>query len=405
MKNKIFYNETNYDKSEINAVVDVLRHSKHSLVGGTNTKNFESKVSKMFGKKYGLFVNSGSSAILLALAALDLPKNAEIITPSLTFSTTISPILQLGLIPKLVDVEIDTLNIDISKITKAISKKTKAVLIPNLMGNIPNWSRIKKLLNKREIYIIEDSADTIGYSINKKNTGNITDITTTSFYASHIITCGGIGGMVCTNNKKIFEKMKIIRGWGRSSELFAADSKQSIADNINSRFNIKIDDIEYDRKFLFSEPGYNFLAPEICAAFGLAQLKKFKTLYRKRVKNFEYLKSLFYKKLRNKLILPNQNKNVDTIWLAYPIILKKNNNKLRNKLQIHLEKNNIQTRPIFSGNITRQPLLRNKKYISSQKNFSSADYIMKNGLLVGCHPKLNKKDLDYIYKKISDFLN
>ena len=105
-------------------------------------------------------------------------------------------------------------------------------------------------------------------------------------------------------------------------------------------------------------------------------------MYRKRVKNFDYLKSLFYKKLRNKLILPNQNKNVDTIWLAYPIILKKNNNKLRNKLQIHLEKNNIQTRPIFSGNITRQPLLRNKKYISSQKNFSSADYIMKNGLLV-----------------------
>ena len=250
--------------------------------------------------------------------------------------------------------EIDTLNIDISKITKAISKKTKAVLIPNLMGNIPNWSRIKKLLNKREIYIIEDSADTIGYSINKKNTGNITDITTTSFYASHIITCGGIGGMVCTNNKKIFEKMKIIRGWEEvQNYLLLTLNNQLLI--ILIRDLIKIDDIEYDRKFLFSEPGYNFLAPEICAAFGLAQLKKFKTLYRKRVKNFEYLKSLFYKKLRNKLILPNQNKNVDTIWLAYPIILKKNNNKLRNKLQIHLEKNNIQTRPIFSGNITRQP--------------------------------------------------
>ena len=405
MSRKIFYNETNYDDHEINAVQDVLKKNEYSLVGGEKTKKFEEKISLMFGKKYGLFVNSGSSANLLALASLNLPEKSEIITPSLTFSTTISPILQLGLIPNIIDIEINTLNIDVSKIEKAITKNTKAILVPNLMGNIPNWKKIKKIAKSKKIFVIEDSADTLGYSIEGKNTGNLSDIVTTSFYASHIITCGGIGGMVCTNNKNFYEKMKVIRGWGRSSELYPADSSQTIKSNINSRFNIKIGNIHYDRKFLFSEPGYNFLAPEICAAFGLAQLKKFKKLYKKRVKNFNFLKKLFFENLSDKLIIPNQNKNVDTIWLAYPVILKKNNNKLRNKLQIFLEKNNIQTRPIFSGNITKQPLLKNKKYITNNKKFNSADFIMRNGLLVGCHPKLKNSDLSYIYQKIKSFLD
>jgi len=405
MSKKIFYNETNYDDHEINAVQDVLKKYKYSLVGGEKTKKFEEKISLMFGKKYGLFVNSGSSANLLALASLNIPEKSEVITPSLTFSTTISPILQLGLIPNIIDIEINTLNIDVSKIEKAITKNTKAILVPNLMGNIPNWKKIKKIAKSKKIFVIEDSADTLGYSIEGKNTGNLSDIVTTSFYASHIITCGGIGGMVCTNNKHFYEKMKIIRGWGRSSELFPADSSQTIKRNINSRFNIKIGNIHYDRKFLFSEPGYNFLAPEICAAFGLAQLKKFTKLYKKRVNNFNFLKKLFFENLSDKLITPNQNKNVDTIWLAYPVILKNNNNKLRNKLQIFLEKNNIQTRPIFSGNITKQPLLKNKKYITNNNKFNSADYIMRNGLLVGCHPKLKNSDLRYIYQKIKNFLD
>ncbi len=405
MSRKIFYNETNYDDHEINAVQDVLKKNEYSLVGGEKTKKFEEKISLMFGKKYGLFVNSGSSANLLALASLNLPEKSEIITPSLTFSTTISPILQLGLIPNIIDIEINTLNIDVSKIEKAITKNTKAILVPNLMGNIPNWKKIKKIAKSKKIFVIEDSADTLGYSIEGKNTGNLSDIVTTSFYASHIITCGGIGGMVCTNNKNFYEKMKVIRGWGRSSELYPADSSQTIKSNINSRFNIKIGNIHYDRKFLFSKPGYNFLAPEICAAFGLAQLKKFKKLYKKRVNNFNFLKKLFFDNLSDKLITPNQNKNVDTIWLAYPVILNNNNNKLRNKLQIYLEKNNIQTRPIFSGNITRQPLLKNKKYITNNKKFNSADYIMRNGLLVGCHPKLKNSDLRYVYQKIKNFLD
>ena len=133
--------------------------------------------------------------------------------------------------------------------------------------------------------------------------------------------------------------------------------------------------------------------------------KKFKSLYKKRVKNFNYLKKLFFENLSHKLIIPNQEKNIDTIWLAYPIILKKDNNKLRNNLQIFLEKNNIQTRPIFSGNITRQPILKNKKYITNNNKFKSADYIMKNGLLVGCHPKLTNADLLFIYNKIKNFLD
>ena len=182
---KIYYGKAVYDSKEINAVIKVLKKKPLSLIDGTSVKEFEHKISKLFGKKYGLMVNSGSSANLLALASLELKPGSEIITPTLTFSTTIAPIYQLGLVPYFIDVEKDKFIANLDQIEKCISSKTKAILIPNLLGNVPDWKKVNKIARKHNLKIIEDSADTIGYKISGNSTGSLTDITTSSFYASH----------------------------------------------------------------------------------------------------------------------------------------------------------------------------------------------------------------------------
>lgn len=213
---KIFYSKASYGKKEIAAVQKVLKNPLF-LMDGPRVKEFETKVAKIFGKKYGLFVNSGSSANLLALQSLNLKKKSEVITPLLTFSTTVAPIYQLGLVPTFIDVDLNKYVVKTEEIIKAINKNTSAIFIPNLLGNIPNWKKINQIAKKYKIKIIEDSADTIGYTINKKNTGELSDIVTCSFYASHVVTAAGFGGIACFNDKKTYMKAKLLRGWGRSS--------------------------------------------------------------------------------------------------------------------------------------------------------------------------------------------
>jgi len=189
---KISYGKNVYNTKEIRSVVRTLKKSTQI---GMSVNRFEMQISKIFGKKYGLMVNSGSSALILAIKVLKLPKNSEIITPCLNFGTALSSIIIAGFKPILVDCEIDTLQIDVKKIEQKITKKTKALLIPNLIGNIPDWKKIKYISKKYKLKIIEDSADTLGAKIDKKPTGKFSDISITSFYGSHIISCAGNGGM------------------------------------------------------------------------------------------------------------------------------------------------------------------------------------------------------------------
>ncbi len=392
---KISYGKNVYDAREIKSVVKTLRNSTQM---GLAVNKFEDKISTLFSKKYGLMVNSGSSALILALKVLDLTKNSEVITPCLNFGTALSSIILSNLKPILVDCDKTTLQINIDELSKKISKSTKVLLVPNLIGNVPNWQKIRKIANKYKLKIIEDSADTLGAKYGKNYTGYFSDISITSFYGSHIISCAGNGGMFLTNNKKYYNRAKVIRSWGRMSTLIK-DSE-----NIKKRLSIKLKGFDYDKKFVFSEVGYNFEPSEIGASFGLEQLKKFKNFAKIRNRNF-YLHYDFFKKF-DKFFMPiNIDKNVKTNFLAFPIILKKNNLFNRKELQIYLENNNIQTRPIFSGNILRHPAFSN--LINSRNKprmFKQSDYIMKNGLLIGCHHGLSKKQIYYIHKKISKFL-
>ena len=394
---KIYYGYAVYDRKEINAVNEVLTKNNLTLIDCPSVKLFEKNVAKLFGKRFGLMVNSGSSANLLAIASLKLKKGSEIITPTLTFSTTVAPIYQLGMVPHFVDVEMNKFIINTEQIEKAINKKTKAIIVPNLLGNIPNYKKIYKIAKKYKLKIIEDSADTIGYTVNKKTFGKFTDIATTSFYASHIVTGAGFGGMACFNDKKLYEEAKILRGWGRSSATF------NESEDIKKRFSAKVSGIPYDGKYIFLRMGYNFLPSEISAAFGLQQIKKLNNNISIRTKNFKYLKN-FFSKFQEYVNLPITNLNARTPWLAFPLTIKKNNKFNRRDMQIYFEKNNIQTRTIFTGNILRQPIMKNLKYKSIKNSSLISDNVMKNGILLGCHHGMKFNDLKYICKIFINFL-
>jgi CDP-6-deoxy-D-xylo-4-hexulose-3-dehydrase len=366
-----------YGEEEIKAVEQCLRDGW--LAGfGPRSIEFEEKIAKRFGKKYGVFVNSGSSACLLALAALDLPKGCKIITPACTFSTTLAPIIQLGYKPVFVDVGLTSYVPTIADIISVIDTDVKAIMIPNLIGNKPDWKTLHselKRIGREDIIVIEDSADTITYT-------EETDVATTSFYASHVITAGGTGGMVMFNDKKHVDRALQYRDWGRMGD------NSEIMDD---RFNHSVDGIPYDHKFLYDVLGYNFKCSEMSAAFGLVQLERFKKFEDIRRANFErYLENL---KDVSEITLPDDSLKPN--WLAIPLQTER-----RLELLTFLENNNVQTRVTFAGNVTRHPVYR--EYLQP---FENSDTIMKNGFLLGAHHGMTIEDVDYVCGKIKEFFN
>jgi CDP-6-deoxy-D-xylo-4-hexulose-3-dehydrase len=366
-----------YGEQEIQAVVDCLRDGW--IAGfGPRSIEFEEKIAKHFGKKYGVFVNSGSSACLLALASLQLPKGTKILTPACTFSTTLAPIIQLGLVPVFVDVDLNTYVVNVDEVLAAITDDVKVLMIPNLIGNKPNWKAIKDgltAMNREDIILIEDSADTVTHTLE-------TDIATTSFYASHVITAGGQGGMVMFNDEKLRNVCLQFRDWGR-----IGDNSEAMSD----RFNHNVDGIPYDYKFLYGVLGYNMKASEMNAAFGLVQLERFKEFEKIRRANIErYLENL---KDVKEILLPDDS--IKPNWLAIPL-----QTEQRYELLHFLEENNIQTRVTFAGNVTRHPIYR--EYLHP---FENSDIIMKNGFLLGAHHGMNIEDVDYVCNKIKEFFN
>lgn len=394
---RTLYAEAVYDDEEISAVVEVLRTQRLSLMSSTQVKNFESRVATLFGNKHGVMVNSGSSANLLAIKSLNLKPGSEVITPCLTFSTTVAPIVQSGLVPNFVDVKKTTFCIDEDLIEKQITANTSAIMVPNLLGNIPDWVRISNIAEKFGLPTIQDSADTIGGNLNDLPLGNFSTISTTSFYASHVVTAAGFGGMLVSDSEDIRDKAKLFRGWGRQSSLMQE------TEDIDYRFNFKLDGIEYDAKYVFSELGYNFLPSEISAVFGLIQLNKLKKHSEIRARNFGLLANAL-KDYEDYFELPERYTQSDSPWLAFPFLVKGNAPFRRAELQRFLEQKEIQTRTVFSGNILRQPALRGIKHVGDVNNYPESDYVMRNGLVIGCHHGLKENQIEYILDAIKEFL-
>lgn len=393
---RIPYALSAHDTEETKRVVKVLKEHRTNM--GKETLEFETSVAKLFGKKYGIMVNSGSSANLLAFELLNLPSGSEVITPLLTFSTTIAPISQKGLVPVFVDVDVGKYTVSIDQIEKLITPKTKALMIPLLLGNVPDMVRISKIALKYKLYFIEDSCDTLGATFKGKPTGAYSDISTTSFFGSHIITAGGNGGMIMVNRSDWKDRARILRGWGRSSALFAE------SENIEERFKTKLGTIHYDAKYFFQELGYNFLPNEMGSAFGNAQLEKLPKFKKIRKLNFDHL-TQFFKKYEEIFILPNQEKNVSTQWLAFPLTIRANAPFSRLQLVKYLEAENIQTRPIFTGNILKHPGFKHIPHRIISNGCPVTNEVTERGFVIGCHQSLEDKHLERIKQVFTTFLS
>lgn len=390
---RVPYGCTVHGEEEVAAVTNVLRTSTQM---GKHVAEMEKRVSSLYAKKHGIMVNSGSSANYLSVEIADLPKQSEVITPALTFSTTVAPLVKNQLIPVFVDVEPGTYNTDADQIESLITEKTKAVMIPNLLGNLPDWKKIREIANKYQLLVIEDSADTLGALIDGESSGRFSDISTTSFYGSHVINCAGNGGMLCVNSDEQMARAKLLRSWGRSSSLFVE------SEAIENRFNIDLEGIRYDAKFIFEALGYNLEPSEMGAAFGLVQLDKLNNNIALREKWFK--KHLdFFAQYEDWFILPKQLANSKTGWLAFALTIKPNAPFTRTQLQIFLEKRNIQTRTIFTGNILRQPGFKHIPHKTNTIGYPNADAVMQGGILLGCHHGLTEEMMSHMHQSFEVF--
>lgn len=391
---KVPYGSTVHGEEEIEAVVNVLRTSTQM---GKHVREMEERVAKLYNKNYGIMVNSGSSALYLAADLMNYEAGSEVITPALTFSTTVAPQVKKGWVPAFVDVEEGTFNIDANKVEEMITPKTKAMIIPNLIGNLPNWQQLREIADKHNLFVLEDSADTLGAEINNASSGRFTDMSTTSFYGSHVINCGGNGGMLCVNTDAHFDRGRLLRSWGRSSSLFVESEK------IENRFNVEIDGIPYDAKFVFEEPGYNIEPSEMGAAFGIVQLNKLSKNIDARIENYTRLRK-FFEQYEEYFILPKQLPDSRTGWLALALTIRDTAPFIRRDLQIFLEKRNIQTRTVFTGNILRQPGFKNCSHKASKSGYPEADKVMRGGMLMACHHGLNEAQIAYMMECVTEFM-
>lgn len=375
---------------------------------GRMNKEFEEKLARYIGVKFCSTVNSGSSANLLALMALTshllgekrIKPGDEVITLAAGFPTTINPIIQAGCVPVFVDIELETLSIDIAELKKAVSKKTKAIMIAHTLGNPFDISEVKKICKKHKLWLIEDNCDGLGSTYKGKITGSFGDISTLSFYPAHHITTAE-GGAVLTENPVLHKAVRSIRDWGRDCWCPTGHD-----DTCKNRFNWQLGKLPkgYDHKYIYSHIGYNLKMTEIQAALGLAQFRKLEGFIRKRKENYKNLKEGLIK-FCEYFDVVEPTKNSDPSWFGLLITLKSDKFSREDLLKF-LNGKKIGTRLLFAGNIIKQPCFLDYKIkhrISG--SLENTDYIMSNTFWIGVCPGINKEMIKYVIKSFDEFIN
>jgi len=390
---RVPYAMTVHDEEEIAAVVDVLRTSTQM---GVKAREFEKRIAGEFSKDQGILVNSGSSALYLAMEAARLPGGSEVITPALTFATTVGCIVRSDLIPVFVDVERNTYVTDATRVESLITPATRAMMIPNLMGNLPDWNALRDIADRHNLLVVEDSADIIGARYHGATMGSYSDITTTSFYGMHIINAAGNGGMVCVDDGALADRIRILRSWGRSSTRFTNSEDPA------TRFDFEVDGIPYDAKFVFEEIGYNLEGSELGAAFGLVQLRKLPASLEKR-REICRAQDEFFSSYPEWLELPEFNAGVESVWFAYPMIVKESAPFTRRDVQMFFEERSIQTRVVFTGNITRQPGFKDVPMRVDRDGLPNSDRVMERGFLIAAHHGMSDEMLAHVHQTFEDF--
>lgn len=396
MSKRVLYAGSVHDEAEIQACLDVLRSGPTAFRIGRRVREFEQQVAALFGKAAGIAVNSGSSALYVAVELLDLPAGSEVLTSVLTFSTDVAPLVRAGLVPVFVDVEPDTYNVDVDAMERLVGPDTRAVLIPNLVGNAPDWDRIRALADRHDLLVIEDSCDALGARLRGTPTGTRSDLSVTSFAASHIITAAGNGGMVLLDDEALRDRGLLLRRWGRSSEVQFYGSRKG-----DQRFLAEVDGMEYDSLFVFEELGWNFEPSELGAAFGLEQLKKLPRNYEVRQRNFARYHEFFsgYPELFDP---PVQLEGLETAWLAFPFVIRPEGGLSRSVFQRELEGRGIDTRMVWTGNVVRQPMMRGVEFRADPAGYPNADRVMEHALLLPCNHFLTDEDVDFVCGAVAD---
>jgi CDP-6-deoxy-D-xylo-4-hexulose-3-dehydrase len=395
---RIEYSGSVHDEEEIDAVLEVLRGGATALRIGKKVREFEAAVAELFGKRRGIMCNSGSSALYLAVELLGLSPGDEIITSPVTFSTDVAPMVRAGLVPVFVDVEPDTYNADVDGIEEMISPATKAILLPNLIGNAPDWDRVREIADGHGLQVVEDSCDALGATLRGTPTGTRSDISVTSFALSHIITAMGTGGMVCVDDDELADRCLLLRRWGRRSEVQLYGSRKG-----DKRFFSDVDGLEYDNLFIFDEVGWNFEPSEVSAAFGIVQARKLPMFLERRQRNFARLSEQLGRHT-DVFVLPRTLEGLETGWHMFPILIRPESGVRRADFQQHMESHGIDTRMVWTGNAMRQPAFKGIPHRAPAGGCPNADRVMEQGLVLPSNHGMTDEDVDYIGETVDAFL-
>jgi CDP-6-deoxy-D-xylo-4-hexulose-3-dehydrase len=385
-----------YDESEIQAVTDVLRSGPEALRIGKNVQAMEERVAALVGKRFGVATSSGSAALFLAVDLLELKAGDEVITSPLTFSTDLAPIIRAGGVCAFVDVEPDTFQIDVDAIEAAVTDRTKALLVPNLGGNAPDWDRLRAIADAHSLMLIEDSCDALGSSLRGAPTGTRSDISVTSFSLAHILTTAGQGGMLLVDDEGLRDRCLTLRGWGRRSE------RQLYGSRITRNLWENLDGVSYDSTFIFDEVGWNFLPNELNAAFGVQQLDKLDAYRERRRANCaRYVECMA--QYPGLFVLPRITDGLDTVWLSFCFLIHPQAGFGRPDLQEFLEARGVDTRVVWTGNAARQPMMRNAAHRVPPTGLPNADLAMSHGMSLPCGHGLEAADIDHVVRCLDEF--
>lgn len=394
-----------FDSDDIATLVDSALD--FNLTTYRYNDEFEKGLKSFFGVKYALTCNSGSSANLLAVTALTsnllkdkaLKKGDEIITVSAGFPTTVNPILQNGLVPVFVDVSLPTYNVDVKILEKAVTNKTKAIIMAHTLGNPYDLDSVMAFANKYNLWLIEDCCDAFGSTYNGKKVGSFGNIATLSFYPAHHITMGE-GGAVMTSEPILKKAIESIRDWGRDCWC-----DPGCDNTCGRRFSQKLGDLPdgYDHKYTYSHLGYNLKITDMQAACGVAQLRKVEKFIEKRKSNFQKINNKL-KQFEEFIILPKATEKSEPSWFGFLISVKEDAPFNRNDIVKYLNDKKIGTRLLFAGNIIKQPYMKNYDYkvVGSLEN---ADFIMNNSFWIGVYPGITDDMINYIEESFKIFIN
>ena len=400
MTRRIAYAGSVHDEEEVAAVVEVLRGGPTALRIGRNVRAFEQQVAALTGKRRGIMCNSGSSALELATALLQLQPGDEVVTPVLTFSTDVAPLVRAGAVPAFVDVERRTYNVDIRLVEQAITERTKALLVPNLIGGAPDWDALRALADDHGLALVEDSCDALGPTLRGTPTAARADISVTSFALSHIITAAGTGGMVLLDDDARADRCLLLRRWGRRSEIQLFGSTKGV----DTRFFSSLDDgLEYDNLFIFDEVGWNLEPSELSAAFGLVQLRKLTANLARRRRNAERLATALAA-FPDVFELPRMREGLDSVWHLFPVLLRPEAGVRRSAFQRHMEAAGIDTRMVWTGNVLRQPAFKGIAHRAAPGGYPEADRVMEHGVVLPTNQGLDDDDIDHIAATAAAFV-